>query len=243
MLLRTRVDEACLSDYALDRRLAGELDEREEAAAHAHLQNCTRCNDRVLTLEAARASFDVPLSLPRKRANANWGLRIGGAAGALAAAAALVLALGNRPSSTTDDVRTKGSDAKLGFYVHHDGVVRAGGPAERVVPGDGLRFVVTTREPRWLVVLSVDGAKRASTYYPASPYAVRVDTGAEVALPASTVLDDTLGPETIYGVFCPKEFPVEPLRQALEVAPNAPAFPPECTASTLALQKEAPPKP
>lgn len=232
-----KIDEACLSDYTFDRHMAGELDGAEDAAARAHLETCTRCRERLAALEIERSEFDVPLQLPRKRTH--WGVRIGGVASVLAAAAALVLVLGRRPKPAHDEVRTKGAEAGLGFYVHHAGAVRAGGPDERVVPGDGLRFVVSTREPRFLAVLSVDGAKRASTYYPADANAALVGPGSELALPTSTELDDTLGSETIYGVFCPTAFLVEPLRHALEIRPTERPSPPGCTVETLHLHKEA----
>ncbi|AKV03315.1 hypothetical protein AKJ09_09978 [Labilithrix luteola] len=235
--VRTRIDDVCLSDYALDRRISGELEDAEEAAARAHLESCARCRGRLETFEAERASFDVPLELPSKRLR--WGGRIGGATFALAAAAAVMLALGKGPSPKSDGVRTKGGEATLGFYVHHANAVRAGGPDERVVPGDGLRFVVGAHEARWLAVLSVDGAKHASTYYPAGPEAALVGPGSEIALPSSTVLDDTLGPETIYGIFCPTTFPVEPLRRALEAAPDERPFPAGCSIEALHLRKEA----
>jgi hypothetical protein len=96
------------------------------------------------------------------------------------------------------------------------------------------------REARYLAVLSVDGAKHASTYYPDSRLAARQEPGREAALPSSTVLDDTLGAETVYGVSCPRPFDVETLREALARAPNrAPALE-GCDVDVIPLHKEAP---
>jgi hypothetical protein len=145
-----------------------------------------------------------------------------------------------QPPGESPGTRIKGDGWHLGFYVSHAGVVREGSPGEHVEPGDALRFTVASREAKYVAVLSVDGAKRASTYYPASgAQAPREEPGAAAALPLSTVLDDTLGDETIYGVGCEHPFDVEALRQALERAPDqAPALP-GCHVETLVLHKEA----
>jgi hypothetical protein len=135
-------------------------------------------------------------------------------------------------------LRSKGSGWRLGFYVSHSGAVREGAAGERVEPGDALRFTYSATEARYVAVLSVDGAKRASTYYPATGAATREEPGAEVALPLSTVLDDTLGEETIYGVGCLQPFDVEAVRRSLERAPDrAPALA-GCNIDTLVLRKE-----
>jgi hypothetical protein len=221
--------EGCLSDLALDRRLAHELDAREEEAALAHIADCARCGDRFAELARQRDAFATdapPLVVSRNR---SW-LAIGAA---FAAAAILLFFVVFRGPS--DDTRTKGPEANIGFFVNHAGAVRRGGPEERVAPGDGLRFVVTTREPRYLALLSIDGARHASVYYPSSPEAALVGDG---PLPESTTLDDTLGDETIHALFCPRAFAVEPLRRALEAAPGVLPALDGCTLDSLHLRKE-----
>ncbi len=117
-------------------------------------------------------------------------------AGLVALAAATIL--WRRPADP--GTREKGSGGIVGVYVNHDGVVRLGGADERVEPGDGLRFVYTARDERYLAVLSLDGAKHGSVYYPPGGVAARMPAGSGVGLPASTVLDDVLGVETVYGI-------------------------------------------
>jgi hypothetical protein len=108
-----------------------------------------------------------------------------------------------------------------------------------VVPGDALRFTYGATEGRYIAVLSLDGARRASTYYPASG-AVRLEpSGAKVPLPLSTILDDTLGEETIYGVACAQPFDVEALRDALQRAPDRPPVVAGCDVARIVLHKEA----
>jgi len=52
-------------------------------------------------------------------------------------------------------------------------------------------------------------------YYPSSASrAPRVVRGSERPLPESTILDDTLGRETVAGVLCPRPFSVARVRKA-----------------------------
>jgi hypothetical protein len=260
MIPRRTRPEGCLSDFALDLRLARELDV-EEATARAHLETCARCTNRLATRALEREAFakDAPPLEPRSvtsqaaslRGRRRWWQTASGGA-ALAAAACLVLFFAWRrgssespaPSRDAEELRTKGEDAKLGFYVNHAGRVRAGGPHERVVAGDGLRFVVTARSPRYLAVLSVDGKREVTVYYPSQgTNAAFVPAGSETALPESTTLDDTLGAEVIYGVFCVEPFAIEPLRRALRGSPERAPTPEGCTVDTLLLDKEAAPPP
>lgn len=240
--------ESCLSDFALDRRLAGELDPREEAEVRAHLDGCVRCAQRWDELPRERETFmNEPLP-PQLRAHSERKAsrrRLVAAGGLAAMAAAVLLFVRFYPAEET---RTKGSSVKLGFYVKHGEHVRLGGPGEHVSPGDALRFVYTTQNARHLAVLSVDGARRASIYYPSGTTSAPVAAGDDVALPVSTVLDDTLGGETIYGVFCAEPFAVEPLRASLEASPDRAPAPAGCVVEELTLRKdvgsdEVPPAP
>lgn len=242
MKLERSRPEACLSDFALDRRLAKELEGEEAAAADTHIAECTRCEGRAAELLRERDEFAK--AAPALRAAPRRLRFTGRAASALALAAAVVLFVAFRgPRPDTSGTRTKGDGAKLGFYVNHNGSVRLGGPNERVAPGDGLRFVVSAREERYLTVVSVDGMRHVSVYYPSETDAARVAAGENVALPQSTTLDDTLGDETIYGIFCEKPQAVEPLRRAMEVSPERPPVMQGCTVDTLHVHKEAPAPP
>ena len=215
-----RRPEGCLSDYALDRELAGE-------AKSSHIETCERCSARRAVLAEEKSVFakTAPALRPRARVFP-WPRIVGG----LAVAAALLLFLAYRPPAD-DGTRTKGGGEKLGFYVSHDGAVRLGGMDERVNPGDGLRFVVTTPAPRYVAVLSLDGLHHASVYF---------DSHAPIAsgpLPESTTLDDALGDETIYGVFCPNAFDAQALRRELAERPLT--TPEGCSIDTLHFRKDA----
>lgn len=241
MIERRARPEACLSDFAFDRRLAGELAAEEAAAATAHLASCTRCSARAEVLVRARNSFaaEAPaLRLPlKKAASPRTAAKL---YVVLAVAAALLI--GVRFPAQPDDVgtRAKGRGPRIDYYVSHAGIVRHGATNERVTPGDRVRFVVAATEATDVAILSVDGAKNVSVYYPSGPLSVRVPAGDDVALPESTTLDTTLGDETIYAVFCAHAFAVAPLRAALEAAPRKPlAAAGDCSVEVIRWRKDA----
>ncbi|HTN87278.1 MAG TPA: DUF4384 domain-containing protein [Sorangium sp.] len=246
--------EGCLSELKLDELMAGELDAAAAQEASAHVAGCSRCSARLSAMEAARASFAAsapPLRLDRgatagrpateARPRRRW--LAPAAASALAAAAAVLLffrfnAAPGGPDAEIPGERIKGAE-RIGFYVKRGGSVLPGGAGERLLPGDAIQFTYSSAEARYLMILSVDGASQASVYYPSGPVAARIEPGRDVLLPQSTVLDDTLGTERIYGVFCAEAIAVEPLRAALAAHPDAPPAPPGCDVDALTAEKVA----
>ncbi len=169
------------------------------------------------------------------------------AAPALAAAAAALLWLRTpEPAPSTGDTgtqaivsseRVKGS-AHVTVFVVRDGTARAAAPGEIVHPGDTLQITYTAAEPGNLAVLSRDGAGAGSIYFDDHGRTAAITPGRDVSLPHSIVLDDTLGRETLYGLFCTRTVELEPLRQSLEAATfTAPAG---CRIEELVIEKRAP---
>src|SRR4051812_46111376 len=118
MIERRARPEACLSDFALDRRLAGEVTTEEAAAATAHLESCPRCSARVVVLMRGRDSFaaEAPaLRLLSKRAASR---RVSASLYTVVAIAAAVL-LWVRFRAQTDEVgtRAKGHGPRIDYYV------------------------------------------------------------------------------------------------------------------------------
>jgi len=242
MHVRTR-GEGCLADFTLDRRLARELDDAEETGVRAHLAICPRCAERYAALARERDLFAAdapPLRLPPRRGYV-WPRIVAGAGAALAMAAGVALVL--RVHDRDQGVRAKGAAARLEVFVNHDGVVRHGGAVETVEPGDAVRFVVNSAELPYVAVVSLDGAKRATVYYPSNGEVEAVPLGRAFPLPESTVLDDALGDERVYGVFCPRPFATEPLRRAVEALPDVSPTPDGCRVEVLHLRKEGRPSP
>jgi hypothetical protein len=231
-------DEGCLSDFALDRAVAGEaLDE----AQLTHLAACDRCAARRVELAKERDAF-VPPELPATppvTAPAPAPLRLvsAGVGVLLAAAAAVVILVGLPDAPVVDPgVRTKG-DVALGLFVKRGDVVTLGGPGEVVHPGDELRFTMRLAKPARVAVLSLDGAGVASVYFPSSgPMPEVRETGRDVPLELSTELDDTLGVERLYGLACAAPIDLSVVRAAL--ARDGTLTPPAgCTVDQLEVVK------
>lgn len=226
----------CLSDLRIDQLLAEELSAPERFAFHAHLSICAACRKRFAAIDAARAQFITlhpmaPEWLPseRKRPSA-----VRYYAPLLLAAIALLALV--RPSF---ELRTKGSEA-LGFYVKRGAQVRRGSVAEPVHPGDHLRFSYSTSRARYLAILRVDAAHRASAYFPATPDAARVEPGTERLLASAIELDAVLGGEQVLAVFCDRPFALAPLLTRLARSEPELQLPADCVTDRLMLEKEAP---
>ncbi|HVK63758.1 MAG TPA: zf-HC2 domain-containing protein [Polyangium sp.] len=247
VLTRTRA-ETCLSDLRLDRLVARELDAADERETRAHLEGCARCTARLATIEADRAAFladPPPLPAVRPVAKvprlARWAPRV---AAMVVAAAALVLWFRARPAGEDPDdpaTRIKGHP-RVGFYVKRGAAVTPGAAGEVVYPGDLLQFTYTMqRDAAYFALISVDGARKASVYYPSTPRAVRIPQGSDVPLDQSTMLDAIVGPETAYALFCADPIELEPVRAAFEAAPDSPPIPAGCEVDRVSFVKRQAP--
>jgi len=219
----------CLSDLCLDERMAGELAADDARAADDHLAGCARCRRRHDELVAGRARFRAAIPPLRRRATWRTVAAIGGAL-AVAASVALVL------RAPVVGTRTKGG-ARLGLVIARGDAMRIASAGERVHPGDTVSFLVTSARPTYVAVLSRDGAGRLSVYFPSDERTTRVVAGREVQLPRATVLDDTLGIEQLYGVFCDAPVAVDTLRVALTAGPTEPLLPAGCVVDAAILEK------
>ena len=215
---------ACLSRLHCDQLLNGELDDRGDLKQH--VASCPRCTALLAAHRRERAAFAVP----RARAPRRWTF------GLAAAAAVLGVWLVARPGHDGAQTRGKGKPA-LAFYVRHGEVVREGGPSEVVSPSDAINFAVSTDEPAFIAIISVDGAGKRSVYYPETPLAAAIPAGRDRVLPRSVVLDDTLGLERVAGVFCGQ--PIAVAEIAAAIARNA--IPNGCVVDSLTLDKRRTP--
>jgi hypothetical protein len=231
--------EGCLSDLAIDVLLAGDASPDDAEAARSHAASCETCKARLAALTKEKEAFAAPLVVPRParaaRARRFQTVAFGASALALAAALFLVVRSKPRPDTPGETTRSKGS-SHIGFYVKHGGAVTLGAPGQIVAPGDALRFVYSTGEAKHLAVLSLDGARHASVYYPSGGAAERIEPGRDQALPRSTILDATLGKETLYGLFCDAPVTLEPLRADLEATGMVPS-PPGCEVDAVEIEK------
>ena len=209
---RTRPD-SCLSDFALERVLVGELiAPGERATIDQHLSSCATCRARRDELDAApvqvldpadgRQGAGVPSVRPARSRRL-----LGGLVGATALAAVVVLALRPRApldaGAIADGTRTKGDGLVLEVVARH-----ADGRLERVFdrtvlrPGDAVRFQLTAPIPGHAAVLGLDATGRVSLYAPAASGAGLAVAAGTSTLPGSVVLDDAPGEERFVALLC-----------------------------------------
>ena len=254
--LRPEVPDGCISDLTFDAWRADELEVGRVQELERHRADCGRCRQRHESLErqafgflakapalAARepsrgevAPQNVPMSAQRRRRR--W---LASSAVAISAAAALALLLRptRGPREITEDVRIKGQ-SHISFHVQHGGWVQTGSEGHVVFPGDQLRFSVTTTKPAHVAILSLDGAGVASVYFPTGNTSRRFGAVSNLPLDSSVMLDDTLGQERLWAVFCERAFALEPLRSSLGRERTLHA-PPDCTVEEHTLSKQRAP--
>ena len=246
-------ESRCMSQLAIDEWNTGD-DSADAHREHAeHLANCDRCRQRVADSAAqseaflrwapklevlAKVAAGAPAAESTRTATVSrFPRRALAVATSLAVAAAALLIA--RPSTDVPGTRTKGS-ARLGVYIQRDGHVRRGGTGDSVRPGDTLRFVYTSSAAYHLAVFGDDG-RGLTQYHPAAgEQAVRASVGSDVALDFGVELDDSLGTETFYAVFCSGAVSTKAIAAALS-REHPRALPTGCFVDSLQLRKEAMP--
>jgi hypothetical protein len=228
MTERAERSPGCLSRLHCDQLLNGELEDREDLKQHH--ASCERCTALLAAHRRERAAFTVPRAPgPRRWAqiHGRWSMGL-----AAVAAVFCVWLVASRGRSDGADTRNKGKPS-LSFYVKHGDAIREGTPGEAVYPNDAINFVVSTEQPAFLAIVSVDGAGKVSAYYPEGPTAAAIPAGRDHVLPRSVLLDDALGLERVIGVFCDRPAVVAELAAAVAQG----AIPSGCVADTLTLEK------
>lgn len=254
MLFDTEIDRperGCASSLQFDAIVSGDCSLDEAQGLREHLQGCERCQRRWREISefAAGASQRLPpfaalvqarereaaLSRPRSRAS-KWAIA------SMAAALASALFLGReqiskQPAAEPEiGTRAKGS-ARLGFYVKRGASALRGGPGELLYPGDAVSFSFSSAEPGFVGVFSLDASGQASVYYPTGSRAAPLSRGEQLST-GSVLLDGVIGQEELFGVFCEREFALEPLRAALQAERKLPALP-GCSVDHVSVEKRA----
>lgn len=236
--------ESCLSDLCLDELVAGEA--ADPGAARAHLSSCVACAERLAAIEADQRAFEedgprlaLPSSAPGRRRRWLWPAVATTSAALAAAAIAVAVTHSDRDDAWGPGIRSKGG-ARVGFFVKRGDAVREGAPGEIVRPGDSLRFTYSSARAAYLAIVSVDGAERVTVYFPRAAVAEQVEPGQDRELPGSTILDDTLGEESIYALFCERPEELGPLRAAFAASPRTPPIPEGCAVDRVTIEKRPP---
>lgn len=236
-------EAGCVSELALDEWDAGELPPDESAQVAEHVAGCPHCRTRHETLLRERTEFlaaapsfnahavHANARAKKSRVRQRFGLLVSSLT--MLAAAALVVVWTGAPAS--EDTRSKGRP-HVSFFVKRGGDVHRGRADERFQPGDSLRFLYSSEAARYFAMFNLD-AQAATVYFPAGADGVKLPAGNDVPLEFSVELDEQLGREQVYALFCETPFKVEPLRAAL-LRDKRLTVGAGCNADVITLHKE-----
>jgi hypothetical protein len=201
----------CVSNLVLDQFRADPT--LVPAIQCVHLEDCTRCQERLRDLEQDAKHFVAGRNVDSKvdallRASARpmsppppvaiLFTRTAAIAGmaAVTCMAVFFMVRGTSPDAPTE--RRKGGLAFDVFSRTPKGRVEAVITGQRLHPNDEIQFRVSLPKPARLGVLSIDSAGQVTAFHPVHAY----DARAGFHLPGSIVLDPTLGPERLFLVAC-----------------------------------------
>jgi hypothetical protein len=232
----------CVSELVLDQWYAGELSAREIERTEQHVARCTTCRERnrVLHEEHARFLTVAPSFAAHTELTARRGKRsrtLVAVASAAALAACVLLSLSKPSGFDQHDTRPKGGP-ELSVYIKRGAHVFRGTAQDTVQPGDLLRFKYSAGHAGYLAIFGAD-ARAATTYYPPQPDAAPIAAGLDLPLDFAVKLDEQLGIETTYALWCPTTFAVEPVRKQLAEQRAMTRPDDACTISVLPLRKQA----
>jgi hypothetical protein len=152
------------------------------------------------------------------------------------AAAVLAIVRPGRDVERTS-TRTKGGFVVTVFAGRERDAVPLG-TGDPIFPGDRLQVSYSAARDGHLAVLAIDGAGRVAVYFPADATTTwPASAGHRIALPASTELDDVIGEERLWIVFCDLAQPLAPLVAAVGEHGVAAEPPAACEVQRLRFDK------
>ncbi len=235
------------TDLELERQLAGDLPAERGFDTTATDADRARLAELRAEHEAFLRSVDVDNEVRRiqqrvaraapepRRAWWKWLAP----AGALVAAAAVVLVVVRRDSPTQpeDDIQVKGDEISLIVHVQTGDTSRRLASGDEVMPGDKIRFEVNAVKPGYVAVVGIDGSGALTVYHPGNGTGpVAFDPKARV-LPGAIALDATPGDERFYAIYSERPFAFDSVLPAIEQ--NQP-LPPHISKAEVVLNKKLP---
>jgi hypothetical protein len=209
-----------ISAMTLDTYLLDALSPEESEKVKAHLEICQKCQEAYRILQADCETFDqkvLPKTLSaittRTSKRFSWwptGSKLPILAPAMGAAAALLVVMflwilpGDQPAGLENGVQIKGGASAKIFAQRGDKVFEVNQDVS-LRENDRIRFVVNPGDAKYLLVISLDGREKVSTYFPVSTVQKVKQSGAlkpgSNELPGSIELDNAPGPEKIFFIF------------------------------------------
>ena len=151
---------------------------------------------------AARTSLVERPSLVARLRRALSSLQLQMGVGAAAAAVVVVVAV-SAPEGPRSSTTSKGGahTAAVGFFVKDKNGARVGEAGEVLHAGDQIQLTVTDADRPAMVVVGIDGRGVVSVYAVEATGAVAKGAAGPRVLPASLILDDTVGVERFFVVY------------------------------------------
>jgi hypothetical protein len=230
----------CPGRYALAGLVCKELAAEEQARIEAHLTDCTACQKSLASLRANVVQFEnrreqhwnqLQSRLPQEAKHQSQPLFKWQRFWVLTASAAVLMAFSlwglwpkGGPDSSETTIAYKGA---LGVQVvgQRDQQQFLVEPDAKLQPNDALRFVITTENPGYLCVVSIDEKGKISSYYPntdpqADPQPVFLSRAGRHELVDSIMLDEFTGREWLVVVFQPGWFSRSEIFNRLQMVYN-----------------------
>lgn len=201
-----------------DAWFAGELPRELEPAMEKHVVSCQRCRGRRAALAVERSAFLAlhPNYVASPRQVARKHKRTLLAFSALGSAVLLTLVvLAREPELEASPPAA--AETELGFTIERGASSGHGVRGQDVHPGDQIRFEYSIETPAYLAIYGLDARGSVRVYHPQSELAAPVGAGSHIALTSTIQVDDVLGPEQVFALFCNAAFPVAEAQRTLEI--------------------------
>ncbi|MBI4819621.1 MAG: hypothetical protein HY791_25330 [Deltaproteobacteria bacterium] len=231
-----RVDRTCGTPrIELVRLDGGELTGASANDLRVHVDGCAGCQAVMTELaEARRSLFELaePVAasarilaaaeLRSSRPRYAWAFGL-----ACAAAIALGIVAVPRPepysatkggrSGLNGPPRSVSERASLELFTKTSAGISAADDGVELVEGDAIQLRYHSGPHRYLLVISIDGARKVTPWYPAAAEGMSLPiTRGQGTLDGSIVLDDALGTEQVIGFFSDEPLRVSDLVSAVE---------------------------
>jgi hypothetical protein len=214
---RTR-PPGCITDLMFDAWFAAELPPELGPALEKHIGTCQRCRGRRAALAVDRSAFLTMhpnyVASPGQVARRHKRTVLAGVALGVGAFVTLVV-LAREP-----DVRSlppAAAETVLGFTLEHAGSSERGLRGQDVHPGDEVRFEYSVRAPAYLAIYSLDARGAVRVLYPQTELAAPVPAGHHVGLGSTVHVDNVLGQQWVFALFCNAAFPIAEPEATLEI--------------------------
>jgi hypothetical protein len=200
--------------------VTGGAPDDKAALIRAHLEVCVSCREYSNAMERERHGFLAAHPIERiidQPARPQNIIRFPAIARYYALAASLIICIGAGyiylNHTQTPDSRIKGETSLKVFVQADDGRVEQRAN-NTFFTGERVQFLYSCGPKNRFILMSLDSAGSLTTFYPdTGDSAIALESGQDIPLPNSILLDDYTGPELFIGVFSKKPVAVAEVKR------------------------------